>query len=289
MRERGGMGRPDRGYPIRFQHDEPPPRRRAPPLGQPAGPYPGRRPRPPGRLGGRARAAGLSGGPDPAAALAGAGGGLDRGHRAAAGPPGRAGRRVPAAPAGRGSRAAVGRWHPEVPLAAGGRRGHRIGADSLRRPPDALHQLPGRVRAQAAPSAPPGRWATGGTSAPFEIAGQVREIVLRDPADLPTNIVFMGMGEPLLNWPAVDTALTILNAPDGLRHRRAAHHRVHRRHPAGDAGASPGGRSSSASPSRCMRRRRRSAWASCRSRRNTIWRRCSPPRRRSGSGSPSST
>jgi 23S rRNA (adenine2503-C2)-methyltransferase len=50
----------------------------------------------------------------------------------------------------------------------------------------------------------------------FEIAGQVREIVLRDPADLPTNVVFMGMGEPLLNWPAVDTALTVLNAPDGL-------------------------------------------------------------------------
>jgi 23S rRNA (adenine2503-C2)-methyltransferase len=51
---------------------------------------------------------------------------------------------------------------------------------------------------------------------PFEIAGQVREIVLRDPAETPTNIVFMGMGEPLLNWPAVDTALTVLNAPDGL-------------------------------------------------------------------------
>jgi 23S rRNA (adenine2503-C2)-methyltransferase len=50
----------------------------------------------------------------------------------------------------------------------------------------------------------------------FEIAGQVRELVLRNPDDIPTNIVFMGMGEPLLNWPAVDTALTILNADDGL-------------------------------------------------------------------------
>jgi 23S rRNA (adenine2503-C2)-methyltransferase len=50
----------------------------------------------------------------------------------------------------------------------------------------------------------------------FEIGGQVREIVLRDPAEAPTNVVFMGMGEPLLNWPAVDVALTILNAPDGL-------------------------------------------------------------------------
>jgi 23S rRNA (adenine2503-C2)-methyltransferase len=51
---------------------------------------------------------------------------------------------------------------------------------------------------------------------PFEIAGQVRELLLRDPSDKPTNIVFMGMGEPLLNWAEVDTALTILNSPDGL-------------------------------------------------------------------------
>ncbi len=50
----------------------------------------------------------------------------------------------------------------------------------------------------------------------FEIAAQAREIVLRDPAEKPTNVVFMGMGEPLLNWPAVNDALTILNHPDGL-------------------------------------------------------------------------
>jgi 23S rRNA (adenine2503-C2)-methyltransferase len=49
-----------------------------------------------------------------------------------------------------------------------------------------------------------------------EIAGQVRELVLRDPALKPTNVVFMGMGEPLLNWDAVDTTLTILNNPEGL-------------------------------------------------------------------------
>lgn len=49
-----------------------------------------------------------------------------------------------------------------------------------------------------------------------EIAGQVREVVLLDPALAPTNVVFMGMGEPLLNWDAVDGALTILNAPSGL-------------------------------------------------------------------------
>lgn len=51
---------------------------------------------------------------------------------------------------------------------------------------------------------------------PFEIAGQVREVVVMHPAGKPTNIVFMGMGEPLLNWPAVDAALSILNSPDGL-------------------------------------------------------------------------
>jgi 23S rRNA (adenine2503-C2)-methyltransferase len=54
------------------------------------------------------------------------------------------------------------------------------------------------------------------TLTPFEIAGQVREIGLRTPEDKPTNIVFMGMGEPLLNWSAVDVALSILNAPDGF-------------------------------------------------------------------------
>lgn len=50
----------------------------------------------------------------------------------------------------------------------------------------------------------------------FEIAGQIRELVLADPSDKPTNIVFMGMGEPLLNWEAVDVTLTILNRPEGF-------------------------------------------------------------------------
>ena len=51
---------------------------------------------------------------------------------------------------------------------------------------------------------------------PYEIAGQVRELALLDPPLEATNIVFMGMGEPLLNWPAIDTVLTILNAPTGF-------------------------------------------------------------------------
>lgn len=48
-----------------------------------------------------------------------------------------------------------------------------------------------------------------------EIAGQVRELALLDPPLRPTNIVFMGMGEPLMNWKAVDVALTVLNDPRG--------------------------------------------------------------------------
>ena len=49
----------------------------------------------------------------------------------------------------------------------------------------------------------------------WEIAGQVRETVLLT-GKKPTNIVFMGMGEPLMNWKAVDPTLTILNDPRGL-------------------------------------------------------------------------
>lgn len=50
----------------------------------------------------------------------------------------------------------------------------------------------------------------------FEIAGQVREMRLLDPPINVTNIVFMGMGEPMMNWKAVDPTLTILNDPEGL-------------------------------------------------------------------------
>ena len=50
----------------------------------------------------------------------------------------------------------------------------------------------------------------------FEIAGQVREMRLVAPEKPVTNIVFMGMGEPLMNWKAVDPTLTVLNSPAGL-------------------------------------------------------------------------
>lgn len=49
-----------------------------------------------------------------------------------------------------------------------------------------------------------------------EIAGQVREMrLVEDPIRI-TNIVFMGMGEPMMNWKSVDPTLTILNDPNGL-------------------------------------------------------------------------
>lgn len=50
---------------------------------------------------------------------------------------------------------------------------------------------------------------------PSEIAGQVRELALLPEPVKPTNIVFMGMGEPMMNWKAVNVVLTILNDPKG--------------------------------------------------------------------------
>ncbi|MBK8005774.1 MAG: radical SAM protein [Gemmatimonadetes bacterium] len=123
---------------------------------------------------------------------------------------------------------------------------------------------------------------------PFEIAGQVRELVLRDPADKPTNIVFMGMGEPLLNWEAVDVALSLLNSPEalgiGARHITIS-----------TVGIVPGMEALAARPSnfawrsRSTRPPRNGAWPSCPSRRSTTWPRCSRRRWPSASGSPSST
>ncbi|MDH5235596.1 MAG: 23S rRNA (adenine(2503)-C(2))-methyltransferase RlmN, partial [Gemmatimonadota bacterium] len=49
-----------------------------------------------------------------------------------------------------------------------------------------------------------------------EIAGQVRELALLPDPIRATNVVFMGMGEPLMNWKAVDPVLTILNDAKGF-------------------------------------------------------------------------
>ena len=51
---------------------------------------------------------------------------------------------------------------------------------------------------------------------PSEIAGQVRELRLLETPLIATNIVFMGMGEPLMNWKAVSPTLSILNDPLGF-------------------------------------------------------------------------
>jgi 23S rRNA (adenine2503-C2)-methyltransferase len=51
---------------------------------------------------------------------------------------------------------------------------------------------------------------------PWEIVAQVRELMLDPEIGQPSNVVFMGMGEPLHNWRAVDRSLTILNEPSGL-------------------------------------------------------------------------
>lgn len=51
--------------------------------------------------------------------------------------------------------------------------------------------------------------------AAHEIAGQV-QTVAAETGVKPTNVVFMGMGEPLLNIPAVEDAIAILSAETGL-------------------------------------------------------------------------
>jgi len=51
---------------------------------------------------------------------------------------------------------------------------------------------------------------------PSEIAGQVRALRLLTPPILATNVVFMGMGEPLMNWKAVAPSLSLLNDPRAL-------------------------------------------------------------------------
>ena len=50
----------------------------------------------------------------------------------------------------------------------------------------------------------------------WEILGQLRELALDPATGKPTNVVFMGMGEPLHNWEAVDRALTVLNQREGF-------------------------------------------------------------------------
>jgi len=80
-----------------------------------------------------------------------------------------------------------------------------------------------------------------------EIACQVREVMLLDAALKPTNVVFMGMGEPLLNWDAVRRAHDS-QPPGGTRDRGAAHHGLDRGHPAEPRQARATARAVSAGP-----------------------------------------
>ena len=50
----------------------------------------------------------------------------------------------------------------------------------------------------------------------WEITAQARELAICGDGEGVTNVVFMGMGEPLHNWSAVNVALTILNDKRGL-------------------------------------------------------------------------
>jgi 23S rRNA (adenine2503-C2)-methyltransferase len=61
-----------------------------------------------------------------------------------------------------------------------------------------------------------GRMGFGRQLRAWEITAQVRELVLDPDLGRPTNVVFMGMGEPLHNWAQVGTALTQLNDPRGF-------------------------------------------------------------------------
>ena len=100
-----------------------------------------------------------------------------------------------------------------------------------------------------------------------EIVDQVRHAARRLNADGKrlTNVVFMGMGEPLLNLDRVLAAVDALNDPTPVRARRAPHHGVdlgrRARDPAADgarAAVHPGGLAP-------RRARRRSATSSSRS------------------------
>ena len=69
--------------------------------------------------------------------------------------------------------------------------------------------------------------------ATWEIVEQLR--IVRDEADRPVRgVVFMGMGEPFLNYDNVIRAARIFADPSGARHQRARHHHLDRGRGAGD-------------------------------------------------------
>ena len=122
------------------------------------------------------------------------------------------------------------------------------------------------------------------------LAGRAR----LDDGERLSNVVYMGMGEPLANYEATARSLRLLTHPDGDRPLGAD------ASPSRPAAWCPRSRAwartsaaGSASPSRCTRRTTRRARASCPSTRSTrspcSWRPCAPIRCPRGGASPSST
>ncbi len=186
---------------------------------------------------------------------------------------------------GRGYGPGVGGRHPEVPLASGRWRGDRVGAHSDRDPPDPLHLLPGRAAPCAVPSAPPGRMGYRRNLTPFEIAGPgSRDRPPEPEADARRTSSSWAWASRCSTGPSVDTRPHHPEPARRARDRRAAHHGLDRGDPARHGGVRP---TSGAVPAGHLAPRHhvlRSGWASCRSRRSTISRRCSGQRKRSGSG-----
>ena len=225
---------------------------------QPARPDPGASPASAGRMGGRARPAFLSRRADAAAPMAGAGGKLGPSHRSAGRAASGAGPNLPPAPPGTRYHPAIVRRDPEVSLAPRGWGSHRVGAHSLRQPANAVHLVAGRVRPQvlllrhrphgvpAQPDAVRDR-GTGAGDRAAEPGGEADQHRLHGNGRAAAQLARGGRRaqhpQPS-GWP---------------RHRRPAHHRVHRRDPARAWRSSPSGRSSSAWRSPSMRPRRPSA------------------------------
>ena len=114
------------------------------------------------------------------------------------------------------------RRHHQVDLAHARREARRVGLHARDRPADALRLDAGRLRGRLHVLPHRHAWGSRGTSAPGEIVDQVhranRRIVELGHAEGPrplTNLVFMGMGEPLANYRSLKVALDLLLSEDG--------------------------------------------------------------------------
>ena len=136
--------------------------------------------------------------------------------------------------------AGLGRRHPQVAAAARERPGDRDGVHSGTGSRHALHLEPGRLRDGLQRSARPRSRASTATSTPPRSSGQVwlanRELGYAPDGDrVITNVVFMGMGEPLANYRNVVPAAEIDDGRPGSRPVAPARHGQHLRPGAADA------------------------------------------------------